>query len=111
MRLLLSCQTPTSRDLPRHAEAARHFSRGRRDKKNDSERFNLFQGKPSSRESIITPVKRVLYSHTLPHSQQTAKMVEKVYVTYNDVCPPEQPYNPSTGTCFVLDREVNKRSY
>jgi hypothetical protein len=38
-------------------------------------------------------------------------MVEKVYVTYNDVCPREQPYDPSTGTCFVLDREVNERSY
>jgi hypothetical protein len=51
------------------------------------------------------------YSHTYPQLQQTAKMVEKVYVTYNDVCPREQPYNPSTGTCFVLDREVNERSY
>jgi hypothetical protein len=38
-------------------------------------------------------------------------MVEKVYVTYNDVCPQKQPFNHSTGTCFVLDREVYECLY
>jgi hypothetical protein len=31
-------------------------------------------------------------------------MVEKVYVTYNDVRIREQPYTLSTGTCFMCAR-------
>jgi hypothetical protein len=37
-------------------------------------------------------------------------MVEKVYVTYNDVCIAHtNNMEPWTGTCFVLDRVVGER--
>ena len=103
MRLLLSCQTPTSR----HAEAGAPANATRKMIQNA---LIFSRGSTSSRKSITTAVG--------VHSSLTHKPISDTPQKWSRRCTlPTTMYvlknNPtilSTGTCFVLDREVCERN-